>query len=59
MKNLADCWWQIPPFGKDFQAVVRVKMAENPKDSSFRVSGMPVAYLGAGLGAYDLEFRSD
>jgi hypothetical protein len=43
MKNLADCWWQIPPFGKDFQAVVRVKMAKNQKDSGFRVFGMPVA----------------
>jgi hypothetical protein len=28
MKNLTDCWWQIPPFGKDFQALALVKKGE-------------------------------
>jgi len=56
MKNLTDCWWQIPPFGKDFQAAVVVKTAEMRKDYAFHVFGTTVAWLGAGLGAYDLEF---
>jgi hypothetical protein len=43
MKNLADCWWQIPPFGKDFQAIAALKIAEFPKDSAFHVFGTPVA----------------
>ena len=59
MKNLADCWWQIPPSGKDFQLIEALKIAEFPKDSTFRIFGTPVAWLEAGLGAYDLEFRSD
>jgi hypothetical protein len=45
LKNLADCWWQIPPFGKDFQALLLLRMAEIPKDSTFHISGTPVAWL--------------
>ena len=31
IKNLTDCWWQIPPFGKDFRAVRSSKIDGFPK----------------------------
>jgi hypothetical protein len=43
VKNLTDCWWQIPPFGKDFQLIDVLKIAEFPQDSAFRVFGTTVA----------------
>jgi hypothetical protein len=43
IQKLADCWWQIPPFGKDFRAAGFAKMAEIPKDPTFSISGTPVA----------------
>jgi hypothetical protein len=33
MKNLTDCWWQIPPFGKDFHAL---QLAKNEEFWEFR-----------------------
>jgi hypothetical protein len=47
---LADCWWQIPPFGKDFQFFPMVKIRKNAKDGAFRICGTAVAWLEAGLG---------
>jgi hypothetical protein len=44
MKNLTDCWWQIPPFGKDFQEVAFVKTVEMRKDYAFHIFGTPVAW---------------
>jgi hypothetical protein len=32
-KNLADCWWQIPPIGKDFHFEKAAKFDELPDNS--------------------------
>jgi hypothetical protein len=50
IKNLTDCWWQIPPFGKDFQLVFPLKKGKIAKDVVFRKSGTTIAWLKAGLG---------
>jgi hypothetical protein len=42
-QNPADCWWQIPPFGKDFHHFLEAKIDEIPKDIGFRISGTPIA----------------
>jgi hypothetical protein len=38
-KNLADCWWQIPPFGKDFPAVFARKSGYLPEVGTFSGNG--------------------
>jgi hypothetical protein len=43
VSNLADCWWQIPPFGKDFQARSAREKGENPEDMAFRKLGTVIA----------------
>jgi hypothetical protein len=35
IKNLTDCWWQIPPIGKDFQGFSRSKSKDFPQLSDF------------------------
>jgi hypothetical protein len=58
-KNQTDCWWQIPPFGKDFRFDFRRKIALFANPSRFREYGTSLVWFEAGLGPYDLEFRSD
>jgi hypothetical protein len=43
IKNLADCWWQIPPFGKDFQPSSPCKKREVAEDEAFRKYGTGIA----------------
>jgi hypothetical protein len=31
VQNLPDCWWQIPPFGKDFHVIFPTKTAKIPE----------------------------
>ena len=37
--NLTDCWWQIPPFGKDFRCFFRGKMPFFPELRENATSG--------------------
>jgi hypothetical protein len=38
-RNLADCWWQIPPFGKDFHAFGTAEIGKFLELSRFLHSG--------------------
>jgi hypothetical protein len=38
-RNLTDCWWQIPPFGKDFPAVFARKSGYLPEVGTFSGNG--------------------
>jgi hypothetical protein len=38
-QNLADCWWQIPPFGKDFHRDLPLKIDIFPEISDFPECG--------------------
>ena len=49
-KNLTDCWWQIPPFGKDFRSANRSKNSKFPEIFGFRNSGMTLVWFRTGLG---------
>jgi hypothetical protein len=51
IKNLTDCWWQFPPFGKDFHADSPLKNGESAAVSTFVKNGTPLVWLLAGLGA--------
>jgi hypothetical protein len=48
--NLPDCWWQIPPFGKDFCVARLFKIAEIMKLCGFLKSGTALEWEEAGLG---------
>jgi hypothetical protein len=45
VKNLADCWWQIPPFGKDFQAFSHSENDDFPEFGCFRDCGTTLVWL--------------
>jgi hypothetical protein len=47
-KILADCWWQIPPIGKEFHHVFDPETGEIPEASVFSIYGTPVAWTEAG-----------
>jgi hypothetical protein len=48
--NLTDCWWQIPPFGKDFHCEWMGKFDELTDKYHFGKNGMKLVWLEAGLG---------
>jgi hypothetical protein len=41
-KNPTDCWWQIPPFGKDFQVILEIESNEIAELGYFMRSGTPL-----------------
>jgi hypothetical protein len=55
-QKLADCWWQIPPFGKDFRFVSKGKIALLAEVCCFLRYGTGLEWFQAGLGPYELEF---
>jgi hypothetical protein len=50
IKNLTDCWWQIPPFGKDFHADFCRKIDELPEVGGFTDSGTDLEWEKTSLG---------
>jgi hypothetical protein len=46
----ADCWWQIPPFGKDFHSGFARKIALFAVNEHFGENGTTLVWLEAGLG---------
>jgi hypothetical protein len=43
-KNLADCWWQIPPIGKVFRALCLVKNGVFPELRAFLAFGTALVW---------------
>jgi hypothetical protein len=50
IKNLTDCWWQIPPIGKDFQPAFPLQNEDFPNLWTFTQFGTALVWLGTGLG---------
>src|SRR5690348_14355725 len=44
IQKLADCWWQIPPFGKEFRLVFPWKSPLFPYLPCFRESGTALVW---------------
>ena len=51
LQNLTDCWWQIPPFGKDFRVVFRSENRDFSRNLAVSTKyGTSLVWIEAGLG---------